>query len=120
MATNQFKKFGDILVKITTLANNDPLFINKLEVFINNSEGPSSKPVVDQKKIDEIDLFSLIRENKEIVEQILSELSIAELRAILKKYHFGSSSKLKTPLQLKNYILNQLNQRKTDVFQMHN
>jgi hypothetical protein len=118
MANNQFKKFSDLLVKITNLANNDPLFINKLEMFINSNNELEIKPSLDQNRINEIDLFQIIREKKEEeVEKILSEFNVYELRAILKKYRFGSPSKLKTVSQLKNYILNQLRQRKTDVFQ---
>jgi hypothetical protein len=117
MVAKEAKKVGEILIRIGVLINENPLFINRLEEFISSSTLIKNDIPIDFDKINKIDLFQLIREKSEgEVENILSDFSIKELRELLKKYHFGSSSKLKTQSQIKFHIMNQLNQRKTDVF----
>jgi len=117
MATKEIKKVSEILIRIGVLLNENPSFINQLEEFISLSTTLTKETPIDFDKIDKIDLFQLIREKTEDqVESILSDFTVKELREILKKYHFGSPSKLRTPSQIRQYILNQLNQRKTDVF----
>ena len=115
------KKLGDILIEIGQKINQDPSFIGQLDKFVNSSTKTDKDSIINFEKINSIDLFNLIREKTEKeVEDTLSEFNIKELREILKKYRFGSPSTLRTNVQLKKYILNQLNQRKTDVFRNTN
>lgn len=117
MTTNESKRLGELLIKIGQNLKNNPAFISQLEGLLKIDENTAKQLPIDFDKINNIDLFLLIREKTEIeVEQILSDFNIKELRELLKKFHFGSSSKLKTVPQIKSHILNQLLQRKTDVF----
>lgn len=117
MAAKEIKKVGEILIKIGQVLNDNPSFINDLEKFIASASSQKKQNNVDFEKINNIHLFQLIREKSESdVENILSDLTVIELRELLKIYRFGSPAKLKTALQLQHYILNQLRQRKTDVF----
>lgn len=120
MTTNESKKLGDLFIKIGQNLKSNPTFINELETLLKNDTDTSKQFAIDFEKINQIDLFQLIRDKTENeVRMMLSEFNIKELREILKKYRFGSPSKLKTDYQIKEYILNQLTQRKTDVFQSH-
>lgn len=120
MTTNEIKRLGEVLIKIGQNLKNNPSFISQLEGLLKIDENMAKQISIDFDKINNIDLFQLIREKTEgEVEQILSDYNIKELRELLKKYHFGSSSKLKTVVQIKAHILNQLVQRKTDVFHTH-
>jgi hypothetical protein len=117
MIAKETKKVGEILIRIGVLLNENPLFIKRLEEFINSSTSPEKETSIDFAKVNNIDLFHLIREKPlDEVENILNDFTVKELRELLKKYRFGSPSKLKTQSQIKYYIINQLNQRKTDVF----
>lgn len=113
----QTKKISEILIEIGKKINEDPKFLDELSKFMNSPLSASKQIDIDIAKINSLDLFQLIRENtEEEVEDKLSDFNIKELREILKKYRFGSPSTLRTTPQIKKYILNQLMQRKTDVF----
>lgn len=121
MATLDNKRIGEIFIKIGQYLKNNPQFINQLEELLKLQEAPVQEMSIDFEKINKLDLFQAIREKTEIeVEQSLSDFNIKELREILKKYRFGSPSKLKTIPQIKEHIIHQLRQRKTDVFHIPN
>ena len=118
MNNKEANNLGVMLVRIGERLKSNPDFFTQLEDFINSYEREGQRTNVDSVKIDSLDLFQLIREkSQDEVDHLLAEFSIKELRELLKKYRFGSSSKLKTPTQIRKYIFNQLVQRKTDVFQ---
>jgi hypothetical protein len=118
MTTKEIEKLGQMLIEIGTRLKQDPQLMKQLEEFLQIVRQKDEKSVfVDLDKVNRIDLFQLAREkNSEELANILSSFNLKELREILKKYRFGSPSKLKTGSQIINYILNQLNQRKIDVF----
>jgi|GEM_PF-6176677 len=117
MTKKDNKQVGEILIKLGQALKTNPLLITQLEEFLNLQKGFASDTAIDFEKIGNLDLFQLIRERTEDeVDQILSSFNLKELREILKRYRFGSPSKLKTPSQIKHHILHQLRQRKTDVF----
>jgi|WetSurMetagenome_2_1015567.scaffolds.fasta_scaffold108794_2 hypothetical protein len=118
MMKNDFEKFGDILIKIGKRIKDNPLFINKLEKFLDSElDNPEKKLLIDDEKIEKLDLYNIAKDKTaDELDIILSEFSLYELKAILKKYRFGVSNKLKTSEQIRPYIINQLKKRSIDVF----
>jgi hypothetical protein len=116
MAKKDIKRIGEVINTIFTLADKDVNFITRIEEFLTSCQAPVPvTPVKPAKKIaeasnntlDKIDLFQLIREQPETeVEKMLDGLTVKDLKQLLKRYHFGSPSKLKSAAQVKDYILN--------------
>lgn len=112
------KKIAEILIKIGQCLRDNPDFINQLDAFLNAQKNTNKSEQINLATVASLDLFQLIREEAESkVEERLLNLNIKELRELLKKYRFGSSSKIKTEKQIVDHIMNQLRQRKIDVFQ---
>lgn len=117
MTTKEMKKVGDVMTRLGQKIAEDPTFIDELDKFLLRAINESKPANIDMAKINNVDLFQLIRErNEDYIDLILSDFNLKELRELLKKYRFGSPSTLKTTSQIKSYIINQLRQRKTDVF----
>lgn len=118
MNNKDILRLSNIFTKIGERLKSDPGFIDRLEKTVTSDEKDSELTTIDFEKINSLDLFQLIRDKSQNeVDEMLSSFTLKELRGILKKYRFGSSSKLKTTEQLRKFIINQLVQRKTDVFQ---
>lgn len=122
MSSKISEKIGEILIKLGTKLKNDPDFIEDLEALLDgvNSENADTDPsngVPRQEKIDELDLYELAKsKTDEELEKVLTEFSVKELKIILKKYHFGVSSKQRTAKLIIPHIINHLRKRTTDVF----
>lgn len=118
MNNKDIVRLSTIFTNIGERLKSDPRFIDRLEKLVTSDEKDAELATIDFEKINSLDLFQLIRDKSQNeVDEMLSSFTLKELREILKKYRFGSSSKLKTTEQLKKFIINQLVQRKTDVFQ---
>ncbi|MBE9597863.1 hypothetical protein [Pedobacter sp. MC2016-24] len=119
MGQKEVKQVSKVLIKLGNILNENPSFLYELDEFLDKSQNIEMEKSIDEEKINSIDLFKLIREKTEDELDIALEVfNIKELREILKKYRFGSPSKLRSTSQIRGFIINQLKQRKTDVFQI--
>lgn len=119
MAPRENQKFGNIFKAIGEKIIGNPKFLEDLEHFLKSYPDKNEfvNENIDYDKINRVNLIQLGKEKtEEELEEILSDFSLKELRELLKKYHLGSPSKLKTNVSLIKYAVFQLKQRSTDVF----
>lgn len=122
MTDKTIKEVGVLLEKLGKALQANPKLYQELEQLLESSESKdkTSKKTkskdVDEDKLDQIDLLSLFdTEGPEHVDKLLADMSMKELKYLMKKHHFGVPPTKSIP-KLKETILVKLKQKKTDAF----
>jgi len=114
MKKNDIKIFGKVLKEIGDIIINNP--DDFFDFFDKYSESEKKTNEVEiSKEVKNLDLILLVKENKQNAKGLLSNMSINELRYLIKKNHIGSI-KSRANKVLVEYILNHYEQREQREF----
>lgn len=111
------ESFGKVLEVLGVALQKNPSILSGLLQDVDQLS-KSGNEEVDVEKLTQIPLYQLAKNFPEKLEVILKELTVPELKSLLKLNHLGGSN-YKSRESIIKFILDQLKKRTTDVFREH-
>lgn len=119
ISKRDIESFGKVLEVLGVAIQKNPSILTGLLQDIDQLSKEGNEEEVNIEKITQIPLFQLAKNSPEKLEDILNELTVPELKNLLKLNHLGGSN-YKARDSIIRFILDQLRKRTTDVFREHN
>jgi hypothetical protein len=112
------ESFGKVLEVLGVAIQKNPSILSGLLQNVDQVSKEGNEEEVDVNKLTQIPLFQLAKNSPEKLEDTLKELTVPELKSLLKLNHLGGSN-YKSRDSIIKFLLDQLKKRTTDVFREH-